>query len=219
MPDTFGMDLSSIDHVLTTTRAVRKRLDFERPVPRELLEECLEIGLQAPTGGNRQDWQFVFVTDPQKKAALGDLYRRAWEPYRAQPKPSYQEGDPRAQQFARVVSSAQYLADRMHEVPVMLIPCMKGRPPDGAPAVSWAGTMGSVLPAAWSFMLAARSRGLGTAWTTLHLVHEREAAEVLGIPYDRVVQCALITIGYYRGEDFRPAERVALDRVTHWETW
>ncbi len=213
------MDLSSIDHVLTTTRAVRKRLDFDRSVPRELLEECLQVALQAPTGGNRQDWQFIFVTDPEKKKALGDLYRNAWYPYSAQPKPNYKEGDPRAEQFDRVVSSAQYLAERMHEVPVMLIPCMKGRPPEGAPSVSWAGTMGSVLPAAWSFMLAARARGLGTAWTSLHLVYEKEAAEVLDIPYERVVQCALITIGFYKGEDFKAANRVALDKVVHWDNW
>lgn len=213
------MDLSSIDHVLTTTRAVRRRLDFDRPVPRELLEECLQIALQAPTGGNRQDWQFVFVTDPEKKKALGELYRNSWYPYSAQPKPTYQEGDPRAGQFDRVVSSAQYLADRMGDVPAMLIPCLKGRPPEGSPAVSWAGSMGSVLPAAWSFCLAARSRGLGTAWTTLHLVYEREAAEILGIPYERVMQCALITIGYYTGEDFKAAERVALPKVVHWEQW
>jgi len=213
------MDLSSIDHVLTTTRAVRKRMDFDRPVPRELLEECMQIALQAPTGGNRQDWQFVFVTDPEKKKALGELYRNSWYPYSSLPKPKYEEGDPRAGQFERVVNSAQYLADRMGEVPAMLIPCMKGRPPEGAPAVSWAGSMGSILPAAWSFCLAARSRGLGTAWTTLHLVYEKEAAEILGIPYDRIVQCALITIGYYTGEDFKAADRVALDKVVHWDSW
>ena len=213
------MDLSSVDHVLTTTRAVRKRMDFDRPVPRELLEECLQIALQAPTGGNRQDWQFVFVTDPARKKALGELYRNSWYPYSQQPKPKYQDDDPRAGQFERVVNSAQYLADRMGEVPAMLIPCIKGRPPEGAPAVSWAGSMGSILPAAWSFCLAARSRGLGTAWTSLHLAFEKEAAEILEIPYDRVVQCALITIGYYTGEDFKAAERVPLDKVVHWDTW
>lgn len=209
-----------VEHALATTRAVRKRLDFERPVPRELLVECLEQAVQAPTGSNRQGWQWVFVTDPAKKHAIGDWYRESWYAYAAEGRPEYAENDPRRTQQPRVVSSAQYLADRMGQVPVMVIPCIEGRV-DG-PATSnlaIAGLYGSILPAAWSFMLAARARGLGTAWTTLHLKYEREVAELLGIPYQRITQAALITLGYFTGEDFKPAERIPLDSIVHWESW
>ena len=207
------------DELLSTTRTVRKRLDFDRPVPRALLEECLEVALQAPTGGNRQDWQFVLVTEAEPKRLIAAAYKRSWDAYVQAPRPRYEESDPRSKQLPRVVSSAQYLADRMHEVPAMLIPCHRGRPPEGAPAAVWAGLMGSILPATWSFMLAARARGLGTAWTTLHLVYEQEVAEALGIPFDKFVQAALVPIGYFTGEGFQPAERVPLDKVVHWERW
>jgi nitroreductase len=207
------------DELLTTTRAVRKRLDLARPVPRDLLLECVEIALQAPTGSNRQGWHFVFVESPEKKAALADLYRQGYDPYAAAPGPSYPEGDPRAERMAAVRSSSRYLRDHFHEVPVLLVPVQEGRLPEGADPFWQASYWGSLLPAVWSFMLAARSRGLGTAWTTLHLPQEREAAEVLGIPYDRFTQGGLVPVAYYTGTDFKPASRVPAADVVHWDQW
>jgi nitroreductase len=204
----------SVDDVLTTTRSVRKRLDFEKPVPREVLLECLELALQAPTGSNAQGWQWVFVDDPEKKKALADIYRTAATPYLDVPKPEY--GDVRDEQRPRVYDSAKYLNEHLHEVPVMLIPCLEGRP-EGTGAGFW----GSLLPAVWSFMLALRSRGLGSAWTTLHLVGDGEklAAELLGIPFDKYSQGGLFPIAYTKGTDFRPAKRLPAEQVTHWNSW
>jgi nitroreductase len=212
----------SADEVLSTTRAVRKRLDFDRPVEDEVLRECLELALQSPTGSNAQSWQWVVVTDAEKKRALGQLYSRAWEMYRGMDRNAgnvYTGPDEqRAAQQDRVMDSAQYLADRMGEVPAMLIPCLPGRM-DGAPNIMAASMYGSILPGVWSFMLAARERGLGTAFTTLHLVHEEEAAKILDIPYAEVTQVALITVGYTKGTEFKPAVRAPLDEVLHWNGW
>ena len=206
--------------VLTTTRSVRKRLDFERPVPRELLLECLEVAVQAPTGSNSQGWQFVIVTDPEKKRVIGDFYRKSWDVYSTSRGPRYAPEDMRRAQLPRVASSAQYLADRMHEVPAMVIPCIEGRVDrPGASNLDMAGIYGSILPAAWSFMLAARDRGLVGAWTTLHLKYEREVADLLGIPYDRYTQAALITVGFSSGGEFKPAERIPVEDLVHWEVW
>lgn len=206
------------DEVLTTTRSVRKRLDFSRPVEPEVIRECLEIALQAPTGGNRQQWHFVVVTDPAKRQALGDIYRRGYEVYRASVSPRVVDETPRGQTLQRVISSSEYLAAHMHEAAVLLIPCIKGRL-EGKSSVEQAGVWGSILPAAWSFMLAARARGLGTTWTTIHLFFEQDAAEVLGIPYDRITQAAMIPVAYTRGDDFSPASREPLDAVVHWNQW
>jgi nitroreductase len=207
------------DDVLTTTRAVRKRLDFDRPVPRELLLECLEVAVQAPTGSNRQEWQFVFVDDAEKKRAIADHYGRAWDAYSSGPRPEYAEGDVRREHQPRVVSSARYLRERMHEAPWLMIPCIRGRLREGATTAEQAGLWGSIVPAFWSFLLAARARGLGTAYTTLHLVYEREVAEILGIPFDQVTQAGLTPIAYYTGDDFAPAARVPLESITHWNGW
>jgi len=208
----------SADEVLTTTRSVRKRLDFEKPVPREVLTECLELALQAPTGSNAQRWQWVFVDDVEKKKALADIYRTNATPYLDLPKPEY--GDVRDEQRPRVYGSAKYLNEHLHEAPVMLIPCLEGRP-DGAPAGMSASFWGSLLPAVWSFMLALRSRGLGSAWTTLHLLGdgEKQAAELLGIPFEKYSQAGLFPIAYTKGTDFRRADRLPAEQVSHWNDW
>ncbi|MDQ2715474.1 MAG: nitroreductase family protein [Chloroflexota bacterium] len=214
------LDLSP-DQLLTTTRSVRKRLDLARPVEPEVLRECLEIALQAPTGGNSQRWHFVVVTDAEKRLRLADLYRRSFAAYRqsqASTTRAAVQDSARAQIQKRVVDSADYLAAHFHEVPVHVIPCISGRL-DELPSGAQAGAWGSILPATWSFMLAARARGLGTAWTTLHLTYEREAAEVLGIPYDNITQAALLPVAYTTGTDFKPAPREALDTVLHWNAW
>ncbi len=199
------------DELLSTTRAVRKRLDLERPVEREVLEECLQLAQQAPTASYSQNWHFVVVTDAGKRAALGELWRRVAYPY-------LDRGGERTGQLARIGDAVVHLAEHIHEVPVHVIPCVKGRY-EGKSNPLVASMFGSIIPAAWSFMLAARSRGLGTVWTTFHLMHEREAAEILGIPYDEVTQVALIPVAYTKGTEFRPGTRRPLDTMVHWDGW
>jgi nitroreductase len=210
------------DQVLATTRSVRKRLDFTRPVEPEIIRECLELAVQAPTGGNRQQWHFVVITDPGKRQEIGDIYRRGWSLYRASQQSVLERlaahHPDRVQVQERILDSADYLAEHMHEAPVLLIPCISGRV-EGFSSVDQAGSWGSILPAAWSFMLAARARGLGTSWTTVHLIFERDAAEVLGIPYDRITQAALIPVAYTDTPTFSAAKREPIDTVTHWDTW
>ena len=213
------------DDLLTTTRSVRKRLDFSRPVEPEIIQECLQIAVQAPTGGNRQTWHFVVVTDAEKRKALGEIYKKGFAIYRQQnasasaTSTSKRMTRERLETLKRVVSSSDYLEEHMGEVPVLVIPCMYGRV-EGLNANEQAGMWGSILPAVWSFMLAARDRGLGTCWTTIHLFHEEEAAQVLGIPYDKITQTSMIPVAYtLGGTDFKPAPRVPLESVVHWDQW
>lgn len=212
----------SADEVLRTTRAVRKRLDFDRPVEDDVLRECLELAVQAPTGSNAQHWRWVVVTDPGKKEALADLYGQAFEAYKGTDfnAGNIYRGDDasRQAQQERVMDSAQFLAENLARVPAMLIPCVPMKL-DGMPNFIAASLYGSILPAAWSFMLAARERGLGTSYTTLHLMFEEQAADVLGIPFAEVSQVALITVGYTVGTDFKPARREPLDTVVSFNAW
>jgi nitroreductase len=208
----------SADEVLTTTRAVRKRLDFERPVPRQVLLDCLDIALQAPTGSNRQGWQWVFVEDAAKKKVIADYYGEFWDNYAKARISEFPDDDLRSRQRPGVMSSAQYLRDNFHRVPVMLIPLIEGRT-DRAPVMMQAATFGSILPAVWSFMLALRERGLGSAWTTLHLAHEKVVAELLGIPYDHYMQVGLFPIAYTIGTSFKRAARMPLDGIVHFDSW
>ena len=214
------MDLATVDKLLTTTRSVRKRLDLERPVPPEIIEECLEIAIQAPTGGNAQGWHFLVVTDPTKRAQVGELYKQSFFIYarsRQEQAESRGSRDHDPTQQGRVVKSAVYLAQNMAKVPVMIIPCIEGRVEDAGP-MTQAGLSGSILPATWSLMLALRARGLGAAWTTLHLRYEQEIREILSIP-DQITQAALLPVAYFTGEDFKPAKRVPAARVTSWNSW
>ncbi len=210
------MDLASVDHLLSTTRSVRKRLDFGRPVDRAVIEKCIEIAIQAPTGSNQQGWHFVVVTDAEKRRALADLYRRGWDMY-ASARAPMEEGDPRAEQMPRIVASAEFLAQHFHEAPVMIVPCIDGRV-EQAPQFAQASVYGSILPAVWSLMLALRSRGLGSAWTTIHLMFEKEAGQVLGIP-EHVTQAALLPVAYFTGTDFKPAKRIPARVRTYWDGW
>jgi nitroreductase len=214
------MDLGlSANDVLTTTRSVRKRLDFDRPVDRSVITECIEVALQAPTGSNSQGWQWMVVADPEKKKAIADFYAKNFAWYAQQSGPEYAEGDVRAESRSRVVSSAQYLADNFHRAPYMVIPLIQGRLGEGLNTTAQAGAWGSILPAVWSFMLALRARGLGSAWTTLHLPNEAEVAELLGIPYDRYTQAGLFPVAYTIGTDFKPAKRLPAESLTHWDTF
>jgi nitroreductase len=205
----------SADEVLTTTRSVRKRLDFSRPVEKDVLRDCLEIAVQAPSASNRQDWHFIFVTEPEKREKLADIYRRGAEI-------SYASRDnqdlAQSEDKRRVRESSQYLIANMAKAPVLFIPCIEGRTND-APIEKQAARWGTIVPAMWSFMLAARNRGLGTCLTTMHLILEQEAAEVLGIPYDEIMQVGLIPVAYTKGTDFKLAKRQPLESVMHWEGW
>jgi nitroreductase len=213
-------NLTIIDHLLTTTRSVRKRLDFERPVDLTIIEQCIEIATQAPSGSNRQPWHFVVVTDATKRIAIADLYRKAFDKYlrgRNQGPAEPREHAPSATTQRRVTSSAIYLAQHLQEAPIFIIPCIEGRV-EHEPQFSQASQYGSILPATWSLMLALRARGLGSAWTTLHLPYEKETAQILGIP-DNITQAALLPVAYFKGDDFQVAERIPATEVTHWDSW
>jgi nitroreductase len=206
----------SVDELLKTTRAVRKRLDFDRPVPDQVLRECVEYAIQAPTGSNVQGWHFVLVTERDKIEKIAAIYKKAFDWYRDSPVYAGRvvEGisEQRDAQQSRVADSADYLAENMHRSPALFIPCMEGRN-------ATAGAAGSIVPAAWSFMLAAREQGLGTCWTTLHLMHEEETADVLGIPFNEVQQWALSPVAYTAGTDFKPATRPDVETVISWNSW
>ncbi|TDD41858.1 nitroreductase family protein [Nonomuraea terrae] len=208
------------DELLSTTRAVRKRLDLTRPVPRELIEECVDLAVQAPTGRNRQRWHFLVVTEPEQRRAVADIFLRALPLTTAHPlterdvwRMNYHRGS-----TERVFDGLRHLADNIHRVPAFVIPGVEGRT-DNAPVAVQAGAWGSILPAVWSFMLAARARGLGTVWTTAQGPLERELAQVLGVPYEEVMLAAFIPLAFTVGTDFRPAARIPRKEVLHWDRW
>jgi nitroreductase len=206
------MDLTTINHLLTTTRSVRKRLDLTRPVETKVIQQCLDLAIQAPIGGHLHRYHFVVVTDQDKRARLGDLYKKAYfELYMPQHNAQNREEN------ARLLESATYLAEHLHAVPVHIIPCIESRVEDKG-CFRQATIYGSILPATWSLMLALRAHGLGSAWTTLHIMYEKEAAALLGIP-DRMTQAALIPVAYYTGDDFKPARRVPARERTYWNGW
>ena len=205
-------DLEITDALLSTTRAVRKRLDLSKPVPRDVLLECIDLSQQAPTGSNRQGWRWIVVTDEAKRAELARLYKQGADAYLEQARANL---DPNDAQTGRVYDSAFWLVDHLHEVPVHVIPCVEGRlPAEGFSNVMGASLYGSIFPAVWSFQLALRSRGLGSCYTTLHLGLEAEAAELLGIP-SHMTQAALLPVAYTKGTDFKPAARPPVSEITY----
>ena len=212
------------DQLLSTTRSVRQRLDLTRPVEPELIRECIEVATQAPTGGNGQGWHFIVVTDQAKRTKLAEWYADAFQLFYGDAEAAaarLPQDDPAyVATTRRVVSSATYLAEHLAEVPVHVIPCIVGRTDQGETHVAMqAGVWGSLLPAVWSFMLAARARSLGSCWTTLHLVHDEESRALLGLP-DNVMQGALIPVAHLLGgTDFKPGARRDLDRVIHHDGW
>jgi nitroreductase len=208
-------DLEQTDRLLTTTRAVRKRLDLTRPVERDVVLDCLRIATQAPSGGNRQRGRWVVVQDPTKKKVVADLYARSYDAYIA---PQLELLDPDDRASVRMLESSRYLAEHMAEVPLLVVPCILDRLPADAGTQEVAGFYGGILPAVWSFQLALRSRGLGSAWTTLHLDYEREVGELLDIP-ETVTQVALLPVAYYRGEGFGVAPRRPVEEITYLDTW
>lgn len=214
------MNTDSADRLLTTTRSVRKRLDFERAVEPELVEDCIRVAMQAPTGSNRQGWHVVVVTDQAKREAIAGYYRKGFEIYAGMQDDLFEPfaaDDLRTEQMPRVIDSASYLAANMERAPVFVIFCIEGRVEE-AGVIAQASSYGSILPAAWSFMLAARARGLGTAWTTIHLFFEKEISELLAIPAG-VTQSVLFPVAYFTGDDFKPAKRLPVEQTSSWETW
>ena len=218
MTTTTGFDLAQTDRLLTTTRSVRKRLDLTRPVERDVVMECLRIATQAPSGGNTQRWRWLVVDDAETRNAVAKWYQASHDPYMAANREMIGDALVTGSTTDRVMDSSTYLSDHLGEVPIHVIPCWLDRLPPDASTMDVAGVYGSLLPAVWSFMLALRSRGLGAAWTTLHLGYEREVGDVLGIP-ETVTQAALIPVTYYTGDDFKPAERRPVETVTYWNHW
>jgi nitroreductase len=212
----------SPDELLSTTRAVRKRLDFDRAVPDEIVRECVDLAMQSPSGSNNMTMQFVVVRDPAKRAALGEIYRQCYGIYTQMDGiyiRSIDKGEDTANaQQQRSADSADFLGEHMGDAPVLVIPCTFGRI-DNVPAMMGASMSANVMPAMWSFMLAARARGLGTCWTTVHLMMEQAAAEVLGIPFDQVQQVCMSPLAYTKGTDFKPAARPPADSIIHWDGW
>ncbi len=224
------MDLATVDHLLTSTRSVKKRMDFSRPVEPEVIERCIEIALFAPTGTNFQGHHFIVVTDPEKRAGLTEYYRKSRADLMAGRDPSYSqpgwvEGDVRLTQHQPMADASDYLDDHFHEVPAHIIGCIEREMAEVGPVYDprfesfhLATLYGSILPAAWSIMLALRARGVGSAWTTGHLKYEEEVAQLLGIP-DNIKQAVLLPVAYFRGADFKPIRRRPLDEVAHWNGW
>jgi nitroreductase len=206
------MDIASVDELLTTTRSVRKRLDLSRPVGRDVILECIRLAMQAPTASNAQDWRWLVITDADKRAAIADIYRSIGAEYLA-----YAAKDASDPQTQRVYASAFALTDTLAQVPVHVIPCLDNRI-DNSNLLIAASAWASIIPAGWSFLLALRSRGLGSVWTTMHLAKEEEVAEVLGIP-PTVTQAALFPVAYTIGTDFRPASRPRAETITYWDSW
>lgn len=209
------IDVANADLLLSTTRSVRKRLDFDRPVEREVLLECLQLAVQAPTASNSQTWRWMVVTDPDLRLKVADYYREAALPYLGESLSAAENGGDKTQQ--RVYDSAVYLAENMEKAPALLIPCIAEDIAD-KDQTGVIVALGSVMQAAWNFQLALRARGLGSCWTTLHLRHADEVAELLGIP-DAYTQVALIPVAYTKGTDFKPAKRAPVSEITHWDHW
>jgi nitroreductase len=213
--------LSAVE-LLTTTRAVRKRLDLTRPVERRVVVDCLREAFQAPNGSNRQTWNWIVVDDPDRKALMADIYRAGLNDYvtRSHPSPRRAEAtsDADAGAAGRMTASVMYLTEHLHEVPVLLVPTIAGRL-DASSIFEQASVWGSILPAVWNLMLSLRVQGLGSAWTTLHLHREREMADLLGIPFESHTQAGLFPIAYTIGTDFRPADRSKSDAAIRWNGW
>lgn len=219
-PDAWRLGLSA-EEVLTTTRAVRKRLDLTRPVSRAVLEECVRIAAQAPSGRNRQQWDFIFIDDPEMRAGVADIWRRGLaDGYFTGDGPAPSRVDLMSAANGRVTSSLDHLTTHLHEVPVLLIPCLRVNERRRLQTIrGQAGSWGSVFPAFWSFMLAARDRGIGTCWTSAHLTYEEEMAELLGIPFETVAQGGLTPVAYSIGTEFKPGYRADTTEFMHWDQW
>lgn len=210
----------SVDEVLTTTRSVRRRLDYDRPVDRSIVEECIDLARYAPSGGNNQLWHFIIIEDEAKKKFIADKYHANFAKYTDKLGVFVDPDHPIAGRVDENKASAWHLAENMHRAPFLVLGCIEGRL-DKAPSAAQAGLWGSIVPTLWSFNLALRERGLGTCWTTIHLMShgEKMVADLLGIPFDEVTQVALFPIAYTKGTDFNRAERKPISDFTHYDKW
>ena len=213
-------DLDTVDRLLSTTRAVRKRMDFDRPLDPELIKECLRLALFAPNAANYQTWRWIVITDAEQRARIAEIWRTKF--YRNRPPeaqaPDYLIVSDTSEAMGRVLNSVKYLADNLHRVPAFVIPCIIERPNAQGENVRLSTMYGSIVQAVWSFQLALHSRGLGSVWTTMHLHAEEEVAEILGVP-DTVTQIALIPVAHTIGDDFKPPPRQPLEEVLYWDRW
>jgi nitroreductase len=209
--DTVSLGLSA-EEVLTTTRAVRRRLDLERAVPTSVVLDCLRIALQAPSGGNVQQWRWIIVTDAAKRHAIAELYRDAALANFEHARDTTDDAATR-----RTYADAVDLANKLEQVPVIVIPCALGRV-DGASNALASGFYGSIIPAVWSFQLALRAHGLGSVYTTAGLGREDRLTALLGIP-DDVSPVAILPVAYTLGTDFRLAPRQPVEGVTYLDSW
>ncbi|GAA1530347.1 nitroreductase family protein [Dactylosporangium maewongense] len=228
-----GLPFTDLNHVLTTTRSVRLRLDYDRPVPLDVIGECLQLAVQAPTGGAAEDWRWVVVGDPDRKAELARLYLDAYLEYVHKPLHSAEGAESRivrgrlggvdehgavSARTARILGGAEHLAHHIGRAPFLVIPCAtRPNPAKGGPGTHSA-VYGSLYPAIWQFNLALRARGLGTVITTLHLHHAAAAAELLGIP-DDALQITMLPIAYTQGTDFKVAARKPVSDVAFLDRW
>ncbi len=207
-------DVARIDELLTTTKAVSRRLDLTRPVPIPLVLECIKIASHAPIGGNREATRWIVISDPAVKKDLARIYAEVGRPYiesgRARAEPGSRQ--------ARVLESGLYLVDHLAEVPVLVMPVRMGRVDDDALGREAQSFFGSVIPSVWNFQLAARARGLGTRYTTFTARREADVAELLGLPAD-VTQVALLPVAFYTGSGFDRASRLPVERVTYLDRW
>lgn len=203
--------MTDVTDLLTTTRSFRRRLDLTRSVDRQDIMDCLDVAVHAPSGSNRQPWRFVAVDEPESKSKIAELYRKGFAA-------NMSGRTPRRDQIVDL-SSAAYLAEHLHEVPVLVIVCATGRLSVAAPGPSVASFYGSIYPAVWNFMLALRLRGLGSCFTTAHLRYEAEVAALLDIPYDDVTQVAMIPVAYLRPGQDRPSKREPASTVSMWNGW
>ena len=206
-------DYSAFDDILATTRSVRRRIDFDRPVPPEVLLECIDIAVQAPTGVGPETWRFVVITDDDKKRSIAELYRQAFDDYM---RTRFEELKNSGDAPDELSPNYRYLADNLQNFPALILVCREGRPPqEHTRQVAF---YGSILPAAWSLMLALRTRGLGATWTTLLSSYEKQAAEILEMP-SYITSTVLLPIGYMNGAKLKRATRTAARRVTYWDKW
>jgi len=193
-------------------------LDLTRQVDRSVVEECLHIALQAPNGSNRQTWNWVVVDDVATRLAMAEIWREGAADLGAAAAASSTPARPPAERQSEIMESVSWLNEHLHEVPVLVVATVDGRP-DDASMFTQATMWGSVLPAVWSFMLALRSRAMGSCWTTVHLEREQQMADLLGIPIDEVTQVGLFPVAYTLGTEFKPGARTASADTIRWNRW
>ena len=203
----------AVDWALSTTRSVRRRIDWERPVAPEVIEAAIDVATQAPTGVQSENWRFLVLTEAEPKQAVAALYRSAFERYVA----ARTEASAASTEVATPSAAQAQLAERLAEMPALILVCAEGVPTSEVAALQ-VGFYGSILPAAWSLMVALRVRGIGSTWTSLHLLHAEETARALGIP-EGVTQTVLLPCGYTKDATLRPAQRKRAPEITYWNRW